>query len=85
MLGKEALERDLEPGLPEFLRKFLMEVGVGFAFVGNQYLLALTVDRVPRRPAFLPSQAALLCGYRFKAVPFQPEFAGNNGLLPVRG
>ena len=39
MLGKEAHERDLERGLLEHLRKFLIELGVGFAFVGSQYPL----------------------------------------------
>ncbi len=38
-LGKEALERDLEKGLIEHIRDFLLELGVGFAFVGSQYHL----------------------------------------------
>ena len=36
MLGEEARERDLERGLLEHLRKFPLELGVGFAFVGSQ-------------------------------------------------
>jgi tetratricopeptide (TPR) repeat protein len=39
MLSEEAQERDLERGLLEHLRKFLRELGVGFAFVGSQYPL----------------------------------------------
>jgi len=39
MLGTDAHERDLETGLLEHLRKFLLELGVGFAFVGSQYRL----------------------------------------------
>jgi len=35
-LGAEAQERDLERGLLEHLRQFLVELGVGFAFVGSQ-------------------------------------------------
>ncbi len=38
-LGLAAQERDLEHGLLHYLRDFLMEMGVGFAFVGNQYHL----------------------------------------------
>ncbi len=38
-LGKEALERDLEKALIEHIRDFLLELGVGFAFVGSQYHL----------------------------------------------
>jgi predicted nuclease of restriction endonuclease-like (RecB) superfamily len=38
-LSSEAHERDLERGLLEHLRQFLLELGVGFAFVGSQYPL----------------------------------------------
>ncbi len=38
-LGKEAQERELERGLIEHIRDFLLELGVGFAFVGSQYPL----------------------------------------------
>ena len=38
-LGLAAQERDLEHGLLHYLRDFLLELGVGFAFVGNQYHL----------------------------------------------
>ena len=35
-LGPEAHERDLERGLLEHLRDFLLELGVGFAFTESQ-------------------------------------------------
>lgn len=35
-LGREDRERDLERGLIDHLRAFLLELGVGFAFVGRQ-------------------------------------------------
>ncbi|MEM8832319.1 MAG: PDDEXK nuclease domain-containing protein [Cyanobacteria bacterium P01_G01_bin.19] len=38
-LGKEAQERDLEKALIAHMRDFLLELGVGFAFVGSQYVL----------------------------------------------
>jgi predicted nuclease of restriction endonuclease-like (RecB) superfamily len=38
-LEKEARERDLERGLLKHIRNFLLELGVGFAFVGSQYHL----------------------------------------------
>ncbi len=41
MLADRAHERDLERGLLEHLRKFLLELGVGFAFVGSQYQLTV--------------------------------------------
>ena len=38
-LGPDAHERDLERGLLEHVRAFLLELGVGFAFVDSQYPL----------------------------------------------
>lgn len=38
-LGKDAHERDLEGGLLNHIRQFLLELGAGFAFVGSQYHL----------------------------------------------
>lgn len=38
-LGSDAQERDLERGLLSHIRDFLLELGVGFAFVGSQYHL----------------------------------------------
>ena len=39
MLDPDAHERDLERALLEHLREFLLELGVGFAFVGSRYRL----------------------------------------------
>ena len=38
-LSEDAREKELESGLLEHLRKFLLELGVGFAFVGSQFPL----------------------------------------------
>jgi predicted nuclease of restriction endonuclease-like (RecB) superfamily len=35
-LGTDAQERDLELGLLDHIQKFLLELGVGFAFMGRQ-------------------------------------------------
>ncbi len=43
-LGGEAQERDLERGLLEHIRRFLLELGEGFAFVGSQYHLEIGGD-----------------------------------------
>jgi predicted nuclease of restriction endonuclease-like (RecB) superfamily len=40
-LGTEMLERDLERGLIDHLRDLILELGKGFAFVGNQYHLEI--------------------------------------------
>ena len=50
-LGPDAQERELERGLLEHVRDFLLELGVGFAFVGSQVLVGsgagAVVYRVP--------------------------------------
>ena len=38
-LSQKAQERDLETGLVEHIRQFLLELGVGVSFVGSQYPL----------------------------------------------
>ncbi len=43
-LGQDAHERDLERGLTQHIREFLLELGVGFAFVGSQYHLEVGGD-----------------------------------------
>ena len=40
-LDKEAQERDLEKALISHIRDFLLELGLGFAFVGSQYHLEM--------------------------------------------
>jgi len=39
MLAEDAHERELEQGLLAHLRDFLLELGIGFAFVARQYRL----------------------------------------------
>ena len=36
-LGNDAQERELEYALVDHIRDFLLELGLGFAFLGNQY------------------------------------------------
>jgi predicted nuclease of restriction endonuclease-like (RecB) superfamily len=41
-LHSDAHERDLEQGLLDHIQKFLLELGVGFAFVGRQYHMEIS-------------------------------------------
>lgn len=43
-LREKALERDLERALLEHMQKFLLELGVGFAFGGSQHRLDVEGD-----------------------------------------
>ena len=77
MLGEEAHERDLERGLLEHLRKFLLELGVGFAFVGSQYQLTVGGEEFRIDLLFYHLRLRCYVVIDLKTVPFQPEFAGK--------
>jgi predicted nuclease of restriction endonuclease-like (RecB) superfamily len=76
-LGKEAHERDLERGLLDHLRQFLLELGVGFAFVGSQYRLTVGNEEFYIDLLFyhLKLRAYVVVDLKMKA--FEPEFAGK--------
>jgi len=76
-LGKEALERDLETALIQHIREFLLELGVGFSFVGSQY--PLVVDSKEYRIDLLFYHFRLHCFVviDLKVVEFEPEFSGK--------
>lgn len=76
-LGPEAQERDLERGLVSNLSQFLVELGVGFAFVGSQY--PIEVDGREFRIDLLFYHLKLRCFIVFdlKARGFEPEDAGK--------
>ncbi len=65
-LSPSAQERDLERALLDRLRDFLLELGVGFAFVGSQYPLESRRPGVPSRSALLPPSTALFIVVRTK-------------------
>ena len=78
-LGKEAKERDLEQGLLEHLRDFMLELGQGFAFVGSQY--PLEVDERDFFIDLLFYHLKLRCYVviDLKMGEFEPEYAGKMG------
>jgi predicted nuclease of restriction endonuclease-like (RecB) superfamily len=77
MLGEKARERDLERGLLEHLRNFLLEMGVGFAFVGRQYSLIVGGEEFRIDLLFYHLKLRCYVVIELKTVPFQPEFAGK--------
>mgnify|MGYP001026524879 CR=1 FL=1 len=76
-LRKGALERELEAGLVSHIRDFLLELGVGFAFLGSQY--AITVDEKEYRIDLLFYHTQLRCYVviDLKMTEFEPEYAGK--------
>jgi predicted nuclease of restriction endonuclease-like (RecB) superfamily len=76
-LGHEAAERELEQTLVGQVRKFLLELGVGFAFVGQQYHLEIGGQDFYLDLLFYHLKLRCYVIIELKAVEFQPEFAGK--------
>ncbi|HYL75635.1 MAG TPA: PDDEXK nuclease domain-containing protein [Bryobacteraceae bacterium] len=76
-LGPEAKERDLERGLMEHLRNFLLELGVGFAFVGQQYELEVGGQDFRLDLLFYHLRLRCFVVIDLKLSEFIPEFAGK--------
>ncbi len=76
-LSKDAQERDLENALVTHIRDFLLELGVGFSFMGSQY--SIEVDGKEYRLDLLFYHVKLRCFVviDLKMVEFQPEFSGK--------
>jgi predicted nuclease of restriction endonuclease-like (RecB) superfamily len=76
-LGDDAHERDLERGLLEHLRQFLLELGVGFAFVGSQYRLAVGSEDFYIDLLFYHLKLRAYVVIDLKMKSFSPESAGK--------
>jgi predicted nuclease of restriction endonuclease-like (RecB) superfamily len=76
-LSDEAQERELERALIHHLRKFLLELGVGFAFVGSQYHLEIGGEDFYIDLLFYHLRLRCYVVVELKICEFQPEFAGK--------
>ncbi len=76
-LGQDAVERDLERGLLDHLRAFLLELGAGFAFVGSQYHLEVAGEDFFIDLLFYHLRLRCFVVIDLKMGPFRPEFAGK--------
>ncbi|MFH1161076.1 MAG: PDDEXK nuclease domain-containing protein [bacterium] len=76
-LQEEIRERDLERGLLEHLKQFLLELGRGFAYVGNQFNLAVENDEFFLDLLFFNFHLNCFVVFELKVGEFQPEFAGK--------
>ena len=76
-LGKDALERDLERALIDHIRDFLLELGVGFAFVGSQYHLEVGGQDFYIDLLFYHLRLRCYVVVDLKMSDFQPEFSGK--------
>jgi predicted nuclease of restriction endonuclease-like (RecB) superfamily len=76
-LTREAQERDLERELLAHLRQFLIELGVGFAFVGSQVPLEIGGEDFKLDLLFYHLKLRCFFVIDLKMGPFQPEYAGK--------
>jgi predicted nuclease of restriction endonuclease-like (RecB) superfamily len=76
-LADDAREKELERGLLDHLRQFLLELGVGFAFLGQQYRLEVGGDEFFVDLLFYHCRLHCYVVVDLKTGSFQPEFAGK--------
>lgn len=76
-LSSEAKERDLERALLDHIRQFLLELGVGFAFVGSQYPLEVAGQDFRQDLLFYHLRLRAFIVVEIKASTFKPEYAGK--------
>lgn len=76
-LGAEANERDIEDALVYHVQKFLLELGVGFAFVGRQYHLEVGGQDFFIDLLFYHLKLRCFVVIELKVGAFKPEYAGK--------
>jgi predicted nuclease of restriction endonuclease-like (RecB) superfamily len=70
-------ERDLEDALVENITKFLLELGLGFAFIGKQYPIVVSEREFDIDLLFYHIKLRSYVVVELKVVDFQPEFVGK--------
>ena len=75
--ASEAQERDLERGLLAHLREFLIELGVGFSFVGSQVPLEVGGEDFKLDLLFYHLKLRAFVVIDLKMTAFKPEYAGK--------
>jgi predicted nuclease of restriction endonuclease-like (RecB) superfamily len=76
-LAADAREKELERGLVDHVRKFLLELGAGFAFVGQQVHLEVGGDDFYIDLLFYNLKLRCFVVVELKNGPFKPEYAGK--------
>lgn len=76
-LGDEAHEREIEHALVRHITRFLLELGNGFAFVGQQYRLQVSDREFFIDLLFYHTRLKCYVVVELKATAFKPEHAGQ--------
>jgi predicted nuclease of restriction endonuclease-like (RecB) superfamily len=78
-LSEDAAERELERSLIGHIERFLLELGVGFAFVGRQYHLSVGGQDYYLDLLFYHLRLRRYVVIELKVEEFKPEFSGKMG------
>jgi predicted nuclease of restriction endonuclease-like (RecB) superfamily len=76
-LERERQERHLEQALIDHMRDFLLELGVGFAFLGSQYPIEVSGKEYRLDLLFYHVQLHCYVIIDLKMKEFEPEFSGK--------
>lgn len=76
-LESDALEREIESGLVKHITRFLIELGKGFSFVGNQYPIRISESEYFLDLLFYHLHLRCFVVVELKAGKFKPEYAGK--------
>ena len=76
-VAKNTHERVVENALIDNIKQFLLELGYGFSFIGNQYKLVLGENEYFIDLLFFHRKLNALVAVELKIGKFQPEYAGK--------
>ena len=76
-LAEDAEERALQKGLLEHIQQFLVELGAGFAFLGQQYRLEVGGEDFFIDLLFYHVKLRCYVVIELKTTAFKPEYAGK--------
>jgi predicted nuclease of restriction endonuclease-like (RecB) superfamily len=76
-IGEEMQEREMEKALMQHIKKFLLELGRGFAYVGNQFNVVVEDDDFFLDLLFYNYYLHCFIVFELKIGKFKPEYAGK--------
>jgi len=76
-ITEEAREREIERALIDHIRDFLLELGIGFAFVGSQYPIQVGGEEFRVDLLFYHLRLRAFIVLDLKIGEFQPEYSGK--------
>lgn len=78
-IGKRAKERDIENAMLERIKNVLLELGKGFSFVGNQYIISTNDNDYYIDLLFYHLDLRCFVVVELKNTEFRPEYVGQLG------